>query len=90
MYGADFVTNGPMSALRTILIGTLLAAAVPPLQSEQAVHAFVDVAVVPMDREVLLEHQTVLVEAGRITRIDHVSRVACRRPQSRLTGGASS
>lgn len=31
--------------------------------------AFVDVAVVPMDRERVIEHQTVLVRDGRIERI---------------------
>lgn len=75
-----------MSALRTVLAGTLLAAAVPSLHSEQSAHAFVDVAVVPMSREVVLEHQTVLVEDGRITRIDHVSRVAVPASATSIDG----
>ena len=47
------------------LIAAILAPALP-LAAQQPAVAFVDVSVVPMDRERVLEHQTVVVRDGRI------------------------
>ncbi|MEX0890729.1 MAG: amidohydrolase family protein [Gemmatimonadota bacterium] len=51
------------------LAGLLAAILAPafPLAAQQPAVAFVDVTVVPMDRERVLEHQTVVVRDGRIT-----------------------
>jgi len=53
--------------LGRILVGLLLASCW--LTGQQRPVAFLDVTVVPMDRERLLPHQTVVVDRGRITAI---------------------
>jgi imidazolonepropionase-like amidohydrolase len=60
----------------------LLAA--PPQTA--AVTAFVDVAVVPMDRERVLAHQTVLVQGGRIVALGSVAQVAVPAEAQRIDG----
>ena len=49
------------------------AAGIAPRTASKA-SAFVDVSVVPMDREVVLEHQTVVVRDGRIERRSRAGR----------------
>jgi hypothetical protein len=58
--------------LALILILTALAAGRPP--ANEAI-AFVNVSVIPMDRERILSRQTVIVENGVITRVGDASRV---------------
>ena len=59
----------------------------PPLQAPppRAV-AFVDVTVIPMDRERRLEHQTVVVANGRISQIGPVRNVSVPRGAIRVDG----
>lgn len=61
-----------LSSMRTITLAltilTGLDSAVP-VMAANAGYAFVDVTVVPMDREVLLPHRTVLVSSGKIVSI---------------------
>lgn len=60
----------------TVYTAALLGlAATLPAQAQSPVSAFVDVAVVPMDRERVLPHQTVLVQDGRITALGPVKKV---------------
>jgi imidazolonepropionase-like amidohydrolase len=66
-----------------------LLASVQPIRSESASardYAFVDVNVVPMDREVVLRHRTVLVSSGRIVRIEPSRRFRVR-PNVRVIAG---
>jgi Amidohydrolase family len=53
---------------------------------ESAVTAFVDVQVVPMDREHLLAHQTVLVRGARIAEIGPASQVRVPPEAARVDG----
>jgi imidazolonepropionase-like amidohydrolase len=54
--------------------------------SRPAVTAFIDVAVVPMDTERVLEHQTVLVAGGRITALGPVSKVRVPAGATQIDG----
>lgn len=58
--------RGPLLCSCLLLLGVMPALAQPVPAARTA---FVDVNVVPMDRERVLPHQTVLVENGRITAI---------------------
>jgi cytosine/adenosine deaminase-related metal-dependent hydrolase len=49
-------------------------------------YAFVDVSVVPMDRERVVEHQTVVVNDGRIAQIGAVTEVAVPGGATRIDG----
>jgi imidazolonepropionase-like amidohydrolase len=53
--------------IRCLLIVSLTLA--PWLRAQERPAAFVDVTVVPMDKEQILPHQTVVVEGGRITKM---------------------
>ena len=68
---------------RLLLIGLLGLLA---LQVERPPIAIVDVTVVPMDRERLLEHQTVVVQAGRITDIGAAQSVRLPRTALQIDG----
>jgi imidazolonepropionase-like amidohydrolase len=63
-------------ALTALLLAAvpLTALAAPPPQEARPV-VFVDVSVVPMDRERVLEHQTVVVRGGRIAEIGPSAKV---------------
>lgn len=70
-----------IAALCSIAAAVLSTACAPrgesgsaPVTAQQGLVAFVDVNVVPMDRERVLEHQTVLVQDGRITALGPVAR----------------
>lgn len=84
---------GPMTGL-LLLVAPPLALAQTGARAARA-HAgtgstetaFVDVNVVPMDRERVLTRQTVLVRNGRITRIGLASEVAVPRGALRIEGG---
>jgi imidazolonepropionase-like amidohydrolase len=58
----------------------------PGLWAPAAVLAFVDVNVVPLDRERVLRSQTVLVERGRITALGPVAQVAVPAGAVRIDG----
>src|SRR5262245_48544661 len=81
----------PTSDLELALVGAALlfaghtaaAAPVPPVGS----YAFVNVAVIPMDREAELLHQTVVVEGGRISALGPVADVPVPATATRVTGG---
>ncbi|HKR66055.1 MAG TPA: amidohydrolase family protein [Thermoanaerobaculia bacterium] len=49
-------------------------------------YAFVDVNVIPMDRERVIEHQTVIVRDGRIAQIGAASEVEIPRDATRIDG----
>ena len=70
---------------RLALIGLLSLLA---LQVERPPIAIVDVTVVPMDRERLLEHQTVVVQGGRITDIGAAQSVRLPRTAQQIDGRA--
>ena len=53
--------------ISSLLIISLVVA--PWLHAQERPVAFVDVTVVPMDKEQILPHQTVVVEGGRITQV---------------------
>lgn len=63
----------PLLALMTLLV---IDASATPGQAPEAATAFIHVAVVPMDRERVLEDSTVLVVAGRIHALGPTSAVA--------------
>jgi len=46
---------------------------IPDILDSTETIAFVDITVVPMNEEILLEHQTVIVEGGVITSVEHVN-----------------
>lgn len=64
----------------------ILAAAPPAVGQATAPHAFVDVTVVPMDRDRVLENQTVLVDGERITRIGPAAEVEIPEGAVRIEG----
>lgn len=77
------------TALVLIALLALPAGCAPGAQVQPAgggVVAFVDVHVVPMDRERVLERQTVLVRDGRIAEIGPVDRVAVPAGATRIDG----
>ena len=56
-----------LTTIKRLLILSLTLA--PWLRAQERAVAFVDVTVVPMDKEQILPHQTVVVESGRITQV---------------------
>ncbi len=75
-----------LRSLLFVLVASLLAAAAVPGKGAQLAStpvAFVGVSVIPMDREVVLADQTVVVESGRISEVGPVGRV--RLPDGTLT-----
>ena len=56
-----------MRKISSLLILSLVVA--PWLNAQEQPVAFVDVTVVPMDKEQTLPHQTVVVVGGRITQV---------------------
>ena len=61
--------------MRTPILVTGLAMAALAPQGSEPVVAFVDVNVVPMNRDGVLEHQTVIVRGNRITEVGPAARV---------------
>ena len=73
--------------MRTVVLVLLLAVAYgvnAPAQSSTS--AFVDVTVIPMDRERVIEHQTVLVTDGRIVQIGPTANVTVPEGATRIDG----
>jgi hypothetical protein len=69
--------------------GVLILAAVlaaTPCTAQEKVTAFVDVTVLPMDRERTLEHQTVIVRGDRITALGPASSTAVPAGAVRIDG----
>ena len=56
------------------------------LNAQERPLAFVDVAVVPMDKDQILPHQTVVVAAGRIVQVGPVGSVKMPRDARRVEG----
>ncbi|MDB4908848.1 MAG: amidohydrolase [Gemmatimonadetes bacterium] len=73
-----------------MLIGTLallsLAASGALARRAAPVLAFVDVSVIPMDRERVLEHQTVIVRDGRVAQVGAAASVALPAGATRIDG----
>ncbi|HSL68830.1 MAG TPA: amidohydrolase family protein [Longimicrobiales bacterium] len=75
---------------RLLVICAALGAATAPglrgLAAQQATVAFVDVSVVPMDAERVLEHQTVVVQNGKITALGPAAQVPVPANATRVDG----
>jgi hypothetical protein len=74
-----------------VLLSFVLAAAggpaaSPAAGSQEAVTAFVNVSVIPMDREVVLEGQTVIVRGGRIAELGPAAKMAVPDGAARIDG----
>lgn len=61
--------------ITTIFLGLILFAAVKAQTTNSQTIAYVDVSVIPMDKERVLKNQTVLVRAGRIAEIGESSKI---------------
>ncbi len=68
------------------LAAAILLLAVPPAQRADSVVAFVDVTVIPMDRERTLLRQTVVVRGGRIVAMGRSDRVKVPAGGVRVAG----
>lgn len=77
-----------MNATLSLLIGLLPLAAADTGRTPAAnpVYAFVDVTVIPMDRERVLEHQTVIVRDGRIEAMGPADRTSVPSGAARVDG----
>ena len=78
-----------MKRMTLLLIVALTASCAPQAQistEDSSVTAFVDVHVVPMDRERVLENQTVLVDGDRITAVGPVADVDVPSGATRIAG----
>ncbi|MEX2178555.1 MAG: amidohydrolase family protein [Gemmatimonadaceae bacterium] len=73
------------SPARRLLAAALLIAS-PAVAAAQSVSAFVDVSVVPMDRDRLLERQTVLVRGDRIVAIGPTASTTVPDGATRIDG----
>lgn len=71
-----------VSAFAVLTIATAFGASTV-LAAPSDVVAFVDVTVIPMNRNELRPHQTVLVEAVRSLRLDPAIRFECRTVRKR-------
>jgi len=71
---------------RTALLAAVALAPAAPLPAQRAPVAFVDVTVLPMDRERRLEHRTVVVADGRIRAVGPVAEVAVPAAATRIDG----
>lgn len=68
------------------LLAALLAGSSPPRGAACQVVAFVDVTVVPMDRDWVLKRQTVIVREGRIAELGPAARVPVPEGALRVDG----
>jgi imidazolonepropionase-like amidohydrolase len=71
--------------MRHTLLSAALLAALASVAGAQAT-AFVDVSVIPMDRERVLEHQTVVVRDGRIVSVGPADRASIPEGATRIDG----
>jgi imidazolonepropionase-like amidohydrolase len=69
-----------------VLLFLLLVSAPAPAQTQTVTVAFVDVNVIPMDKERVLQHQTVIVRNGGITDIGDAKRVKIPAGAQRIDG----
>ena len=74
------------SLFRAGVCAALLSSAVLPAVAQERATAFVDVTVIPMDRERLLPHQTVVVRDGRIASVGPAERAAVPDGAVRVDG----
>jgi putative transposon-encoded protein len=56
------------------------------LNAQERPVAFVDVTVVPMDKEQILPHQTVVVQGGRVTQVGSAASVKVPRDALKIDG----
>ena len=75
--------------MRHALLTALALAGVLATPARAQVSAFVDVAVIPMDRERVLEHQTVIVRDGKVASRVRRAAPAFRPGQPASTDAAS-
>ncbi|MEO8449702.1 MAG: amidohydrolase family protein, partial [Gemmatimonadota bacterium] len=75
-----------MLVLACAMLGLVGAGPARPPQQPRGEFAFVDVNVVPMDRDRVLEHQTVLVRAGRIVAVGPTASVKVPGSATRIDG----
>jgi imidazolonepropionase-like amidohydrolase len=73
-----------LAAIRRLLILSLTL--VPWLNAQERTVAFVDITVVPMDREQILPHQTVVVVSGRIAQVGPSSSAKVPRGALKIDG----
>ena len=84
---ANCETRAAMTIVPLALAALALQGSVFPKRSQEPVVAFVDVNVVPMNRDGVLEHQTVIVRGNRIAEVGPASRV--RAPAGATTVNGS-
>ena len=75
-----------MIALARASLCALLSVAASPAPAQERVTAFVDVTLIPMDRERSVPHQTVVVRGGRIAQIGPADRVTVPEGAVRVEG----
>jgi imidazolonepropionase-like amidohydrolase len=68
---------------RSLILSVTLT---PLLSAQERAVAFVDVTVVPMDKEQILPHQTVVTEGGRITQVGSAATVKVPRDALKIDG----
>jgi imidazolonepropionase-like amidohydrolase len=84
---ANCVSRAAMTIVPLALAALALQGSVFPKRAQEPVVAFVDVNVVPMNRDGVLEHQTVIVRGNRIAEMGPAARV--RAPAGATTVNAS-
>jgi len=84
---ANCVSRAAMTIVPLALAALALQGAVFPKRGQEPVVAFVDVNVVPMNRDGVLEHQTVVVRGNRIAEMGPAAQV--RAPAGATTVNAS-
>ena len=80
------LTNKRRLLLFAFVLAYALVALAPWVNAQQQPVAFVDVTVVPMDREQLLAHQTVLVAGGRIAQVGSSASIKPPRGALKIDG----
>src|SRR5262245_57880552 len=84
---ACITTGRGLDFMRAILtIAALGAVLAGQASAQEKTTAFVDVSVLPMDRERVLERQTVLVRGDRIERVGPVAQVSVPADATRIEG----
>ena len=73
--------------MRTFVLAVLLAAWCPwPISAQEPATAFIGVTVVPMDRDRLIENQTVIIRGGRIVELGRTGEVRVPSGATRIDG----
>jgi imidazolonepropionase-like amidohydrolase len=77
---------GSLRPAGVIVLSTLLACTAAPLHAQSVAQAFVNVNVLPMDREAIVSNQTVLVVDGVITEVGDVGDIAIPEGATTIDG----